>query len=130
MALSERLILGGLGLLAAGVAIAAPSASEYERTVQPIFTDNCIACHQLGQAPDNLVLEERKSFGHLVGKRSAHAALLLVAPGQPDKSYLVAKLEGTHLKARGKGERMPLGGTLSPSDIATIRKWISRGAKP
>lgn len=123
------LLVGGI-LSATWVARASPPPSEYERKIQPIFTNNCIACHQAGQAPDGLVLEEHRSFAQLVGRRSVHAPLPLVTPGHPDRSYLLAKLEGTHLQAKGQGERMPLGGALSATDLAAIRLWISNGARP
>lgn len=76
---------------------------------------------QTGAASEGLNLEPGESFAHLVGKRSAHSALLLVEPGAPDRSYLIAKLEGSQLH---------VGGTLTLEEIAKIRTWISEGAKP
>ena len=49
-----------------------------------------------------------------------------VAPGDPDNSYIVRKLEGG---PDIDGVQMPFGGT--PPDAATIKKvrdWISAGA--
>jgi hypothetical protein len=54
-------------------------------------------------------------------------ALQRVAPGDPNKSYLIQKLEGT----AATGGRMPLNGTpLSQADINMIRQWITDGALP
>ena len=48
-----------------------------------------------------------------------------VAPGDPDNSYLIQKLEGT-----APGAQMPFGGTpLDPAIISNIRTWISNGAQ-
>jgi hypothetical protein len=53
-------------------------------------------------------------------------AILRVAPGLPDNSYLVQKLEGS-----AGGAQMPLGGApLDPAEIAAIRLWITNGALP
>src|SRR5882762_2535510 len=98
---------------------ASPSLS---RQVQPIFDANCVACHQAGAAQQGLVLESGVAHAN-VGKRSAEAAMNLIEPGSPDASYLFQKLNGTHLKANGQGERMPLGAALEASDIDTIRLW-------
>ena len=48
------------------------------------------------------------------------------APGDPDNSYLVHKIEGV---ASISGQRMPLGGPfLTQSDIDLVRAWIAQGA--
>ena len=53
------------------------------------------------------------------------SSVLRVAPGKPDESYLVQKLEG-HAAV---GARMPLGGPyLDAETIGLIRQWISAGA--
>ena len=50
-----------------------------------------------------------------------------MAPGDPDASYLIHKLEG---RAGITGDRMPQGGPfLSSADIAVIRSWIQAGAQ-
>ena len=50
---------------------------------------------------------------------------LLVAPGDPDSSYLLQKLEGVHMCA---GEKMPKGGTMTTAELQTITDWICNGA--
>jgi hypothetical protein len=53
--------------------------------------------------------------------------LLRVAPGDPDNSYLVHKVEGS----AAIGGQMPLGGPpLSAEEINLIRQWIAAGAEP
>jgi len=49
----------------------------------------------------------------------------IVIPGDPDRSVIVKKLEGTY----SRGARMPKDLTpLSASEIALIRRWIAEGA--
>ena len=56
--------------------------------------------------------------------------LVRVVPGKPDDSYLVMKLEGTHIEQGGNGAQMPFGAPPLPrEDIARIRQWIAEGAK-
>lgn len=54
-----------------------------------------------------------------------------VTPSQPDNSYLVHKVQDTHMDVGGSGSRMPLARSpLSQSDIDLIRAWIQAGAQP
>ena len=67
------------------------------------------------------------TFASIVGVASIEQpALKRVAPGDPDHSYLVQKLEGA---AGISGQRMPLGGPfLTQSEIDQVRAWIAQGA--
>jgi mono/diheme cytochrome c family protein len=114
-----------------GVAPAAKAGPpSFSSTVQPIFTDNCVACHQTGSAQQGLVLEDGEAFAHLAGRKSSEAPMSLVTPRQPEQSYLIRKLEGTHLSAGGAGERMPMGGApLSAAELEAIRQWVAAGAQ-
>ena len=66
------------------------------------------------------------SFQNLVGVASIEVPTIpRVAPGDPDGSYLVQKLEGT----ASVGGQMPLGGTpLDQAVIDNVRTWILNGA--
>jgi hypothetical protein len=66
----------------------------------------------------------------LVGEfsnQNGQAAVMLVAPFDPDASYLIRKLENTPGISNG---RMPPSGPLPQSDIDQIREWILNGALP
>jgi hypothetical protein len=91
-----------------------------------IFTPICTACHAGGAAPLGLRLEAGVSYAMLVNVPSVEVpSLLRVAPGNPDASYLVHKIEGR----AAVGERMPLGGPPLPqTSIDNVRQWISAGA--
>lgn len=94
-----------------------------------IFDVHCTSsgCHGGLEPQDQLDLEDGQSYKNLVNVPSTQVQdLLLVNPGNPDKSYLVDKLEGNKVV----GERMPMGKTrLSDKDIKMIRDWIKEGAK-
>jgi hypothetical protein len=68
------------------------------------------------------------TYDSLVGKIATECCdgRMLVAPGDPDHSYLLDKLRG-HGMCRGS--RMPAGGVpLAPDQIQTISDWICEGA--
>jgi hypothetical protein len=91
-----------------------------------VLTPICTGCHSGAAAPLGLRLEEGASYALLVNAPSTEVPTLLrVAPGDPDSSYLIQKLEGT----AAVGGRMPLGGSPLPAEtIAVIRQWIAEGA--
>ncbi len=131
----EKLILTvAAALFAATVAVGqtgikSPTGSvSYRRDIQPIFDENCVACHQTGSAEQGLVLEGDKAFQGIVRVPSKESKLALVSPGQPDQSYLLAKLAGAQAKVGGHGAQMPLGDPLSPAKVQLVRNWIAAGA--
>ena len=96
-----------------------------------VLTPNCAisGCHIGATAPLGLRLDEGNSFALLVSVPSVQVpALFRVAPGDPDVSYLVQKIEGT----AAAGGRMPLNGPpfLAQTTIDVIRQWIADGALP
>jgi hypothetical protein len=94
--------------------------------IQPIFDANCTGCHAGAGASGGLDLSAGNSYASLVGVASTEKpALVRVAAGHPQDSYLVMKVEG----APGiGGVRMPFGGALLPAEIDRIRTWITQGA--
>jgi mono/diheme cytochrome c family protein len=103
------------------------------RDIQPIFDSYCVQCHMLKGAQAGLVLEEGEAYGRLVGTPSSESKLFRVEAGSPSNSYLIRKLQGTHLQVGGSGMGMPLvEGLYRPLDkqqIELIRRWIELGAK-
>jgi hypothetical protein len=76
---------------------------------------------------------------NLVGMMSQEVAVPLVTPGNPARSFLLHKVEGTmdtlaECRAMGAdcGQRMPMVGgvQLSAAEVALIRDWINAGAAP
>jgi hypothetical protein len=83
------------------------------------------SCH--GSNAGGLQIEPNESYDALVGVPSVvDPDLILVKPGDPEASYLMAKLEG---RAEW-GDPMPVGVNLLDSEILDrIRAWIEAGAE-
>ncbi|NCF58705.1 MAG: hypothetical protein GWP64_02490 [Gammaproteobacteria bacterium] len=93
-----------------------------------IFTPTCATsnCHTGANPSGGLDLSDADtSHTALFNVASiGDPTILRVAPGLPNDSYLVQKLEGT-----AGGAQMPLGGApLDATEIAAIRQWITNGA--
>jgi methionine-rich copper-binding protein CopC len=103
-----------------------PLVATFDSIQANVFTPICTACHAGGAAPEGLRLDAGSSYDLLVGVPSNEvSSLQRVTPGDPDRSYLVQKLEGN----AAVGARMPLGGPyLDQATIDVIRQWISDGA--
>lgn len=87
----------------------------------------CVNCHN-GNAfvPGNFTTGN--AYAALVGRASVQRpGLLRVAPGDPDNSYMVRKLEGGPDIG---GVRMPrgTGPYLTDGQMLVIRRWIAQGA--
>lgn len=87
----------------------------------------CTNCHNGNPfVPGNFT--GTNAYTALVNARSFEKpGLLRVAPGNPDNSYMVHKLEGG---PNIVGERMPRGGGpfLTSGQMLVIRRWIANGA--
>ncbi len=103
---------------------------SFSRDIQPIFNNNCVVCHTGTSGPQGLSLDSGKSYGNLVNVNSTEAtSLKRVAPGSPDKSYIINKLLGTQTQAGGSGAQMPFGAQPLPqATISLIQQWITAGA--
>jgi len=101
-----------------------PSFSFIQKTV---FNAKCISCHSGAGALGGLRLDDGNTYSRLVFSASKqNLALDLVAPGDPDNSYLIHKLEGT----ASTGLQMPPSGDpLEEIVIDNIRQWIAQGAE-
>ena len=121
----EGLDISGRPLAEGGDVPLAPTLASVQAN---LFNPSCIVCHAGAGAPQGLRLDAANSFTNLVGVASRQdSSLLRVAPGDPDLSYLIQKLEGTS----SVGEQMPLGGPPIPqSTINFVRQWITDGALP
>ena len=90
----------------------------------------CSACHNPNGGAFRQVgldLSTSGSYDSLVGVPSREKGLLRVAPGDPENSYLLHKLEG---RTDIIGNRMPNRGPyLSDGQLAILRRWIQLGAQ-
>ena len=90
----------------------------------------CIQCHNAvgSRFAAGLNLEASVAYANLVGVASTQRPeLRRVAPGDPQTSYLIDKLEG---RAGIVGQRMPrtAGPFLTEGQMLVIRRWIEIGA--
>ncbi len=106
--------------------------SLFKAEVAPLLAARCATCHLTGAEAGNLSMIPARTIESLVGVKAKGASKLVrVVPGDPDNSYLMMKLEGTHVEHGGTGAKMPFGAPpLKPEQIDLIRQWIAEGAKP
>ena len=111
--------------------VVVPTLNEIQAAV---FTPSCATagCHDnISQAASLSLADAATSYLELVGEFSSQngqSTVMLVAPTDPNASYLIRKLENT---AGIFGSQMPLGAAALPqSDIDQIRDWITAGAAP
>lgn len=133
----KRIALGSAVLLAvacgAQAEVGVPAAAvSYQGDIVPLIESQCATCHLTGEEAGGISLVGDVARDFLVGQPSQEApAIMRVVAGDPDASYLVMKLEGTHLAHGGSGAQMPFGAPpLPPEQIAKVRQWIAGGAKP
>ena len=95
-----------------------------ETKARAVFDEHCTLCHAEGGSlddPGEFPLEGDLSV--LVGRKSNESERLLIAPGDPDGSYLMDKVLGTpHMK----DELMPMGDDpLAAEKLQVLRDWIA-----
>lgn len=91
---------------------------DYATQVQTIFNARCTSCHG-NNGGVNLT-----SYNNVINANGNTYGTNIVVPRDPDASGLVDKIEPNPQN----GSRMPIGGSLSQSEINVIRQWISEGA--
>lgn len=91
---------------------------SYASNVQPIFNASCTNCHG-GSGGVNLT-----SFSALMGSVGNNYGDNVIVAGNADASGLVDKIEPNPQH----GSRMPTNGSLTNTEIQTIRTWINEGA--
>lgn len=110
-----------------------PRAVSLAGELQPVLSARCTnaGCHGTVATQEGLKLTDAAtSYASLVNVASMECgALLRVAPGDPDHSYLVVKLLGSNGAPCFVGTKMPKGATpLTLEEIQAFRDWIANGA--
>ncbi len=99
--------------------LGAPASDDMaarEAAVRALFDDSCVMCH----GPDSDEVDLSVPLANLVGAKGGSGKTLVVA-GDPQASYLLAKLSGQGME----GELMPLGDDpLSAEQLALVNDWI------
>src|SRR3984885_5407135 len=100
-----------------------PDTLSFNRSIQPILSENCYPCHGPDPGARKAKLRlDRAEFAYAPHDKSGPA----IIPGQPEKSPLVRKIE-----ARNPKDRMPppeAHKTLKPEQIASLVEWVRQGA--
>ncbi len=110
----------GLSLLAAANS---PPPDTLQTKVAALLDDRCSMCHDgSGEAGSVEALDLSSLPGSLVGQRASQRDVPLIAPGNPDGSYLLHKIVGGH---NIQGDVMPPDeDPLSPEEVALVRDYI------
>jgi len=102
--------------------------------VYAVIEANC-SCHHSEAGEAGLSMPDMATtYANLVGVASQELPTMSrVSSADPDNSYLIHKISGTHQDGiEGSGARMPFGcvggGCLSEETINNIRDWVSNGA--
>jgi hypothetical protein len=115
---------------------------SFAQDVQPILTANCVGCHGAQPTAKPMSLQAGAAYANIVNIQAAETdtSTLLdrIEPGDPEASYLIHKIQGTHTAAsvRGRGQRMPLAcpvvtpprACLTAEEIQLVRQWVLEGA--
>jgi hypothetical protein len=106
------------------------TALTFSQIQAQIFTPTCAkaGCHASSSAQAGLVLEAGQAYGNLVGRSSSQRSdFARVQPGDPERSYMILKLQGDPTIT---GLRMPQDGPpyLTSEQIDGIAAWIRAGA--
>lgn len=118
----------GLVVALAGQSAAPPPVS-FAADIVPLLRTRCATCHLTGNEAGKIALHPKAAYASLVGVKATVSDYERVKAGAPDESYIIMKLEGTHLDNGGAGARMPFAAPpLEADKIATIRRWIAEGA--
>jgi hypothetical protein len=100
-----------------------PDAIDFMRQVRPILSKHCLSCH----GPDEAAREARLRLDTPAGAfAEANSGLHAIVPGNGAESELLARLTTDDEELR-----MPpvsSGKSISPDEVATLRRWIEQGA--
>ena len=99
-----------------------PGLIQFNRDIRPILADNCFTCH----GPDK---NKRKADLRLDTKEGLYGAIKgrkPIVPGKPGQSEIFQRITSTN--ADDVMPQNKTGQTLTPAQIALIKKWIEQGA--
>ena len=134
--LGSALLAGAL--LAAGSAPAAPDAAPQIPTAKQPAVDLILhrcggaKCHGGAKPKEHLDMSTLAGISAAVGVEASQTKMKLIAPGDPETSYLFLKITKKRrpTDTRIKWKSMPPGNAkLDDGEIALIEAWIKTGAK-
>lgn len=93
-------------------------ASDYARTIKPLFEQRCVSCH----GPLKQEAELRLDSAAMIRQGGENGQA--VAPGKPSESLLIQRVTASDPEQR----MPPEGAPLSTEQVDVISAWISAGA--
>ena len=112
--------LGSMLAILAGSHILGESPVDFEKDVQPVLQEKCLACHTTAAPQSGLVMESVEAMLK-GGEKSGPSILAGDSAGSPLVRHLRGELE----------PQMPVGGDPLPeAQIALIARWIDQMAPP
>lgn len=101
--------------------------------VQPVLSASCAtgSCHGNVSPQHGMDLSAKDStYTYTVNVAAVELGTMdRIEPSNPGTSYLVHKINGTHITAGGSGSQMPLGvGALPLQTRRMIARWVTEGA--
>ena len=112
-------------------ALASDSAPvSFQSDLLPVLKARCAVCHMTGKEPGGMALTPDSAWSDLVDQPSLGLpSMKRVTPAEPQSSYLLYKLWGTHRSAGGAGSRMPMHQPpLAGAVIDQFERWVMSGA--
>lgn len=106
------------------------SCHTYESSVQVIFNQSCVTCHESGSDNNGVNLMPGESLNSLLNDVSAHGpTLIFVVPGDAEASFLIEKMNpnpsyGVVMPRNGVNSGVP----LSLEKRQLVADWINAGA--
>lgn len=92
---------------------------NYNAHIKPLFSQNCLPCHDGKQMP---------AFVNLTNRASAFSRGpygFRIVPGKPRQSLVIQNLSLTHAPVKSMP---PVGSRMTPDETKILKKWISEGA--
>ncbi len=108
----------------------ADNVVSFSEDLLPTLKARCAVCHMTGAEPGGMSLTPERAWSDLVGRQAVGLpSMQRVSPGNPQNSYLMHKLWGTHRDVGGNGSRMPLHQPpLTGATLADFETWVTAGA--
>ena len=98
----------------------------YDLYIYPALQSyNCTGCHP-NQFADYATLMTVQAGDY--SSQNSGANMPWITAGDSSQSYLFHKVSGSHLSVNGGGSQMPMGGTVSSTDLLLLEDWINAGA--
>jgi mono/diheme cytochrome c family protein len=105
-------------------------ATDDLATIQAdVFGGSCAPCHTEAQFGELSLALDAGLRDRLLAPSKQVPTMALVTPGDPDASYLMHKLDGTHEDIGGQGTIMPPSEPVSTTTTERVRAWIAAGAQ-